>query len=341
LSEPARPADAEPAELRSGSSGEAVRDLQRRLAALGHPVPPDEFGAFGDATAAAVRAFQDGRGLRADGVCGRETWSALVESGFDLGDRLLYRRRPMLRGDDVHELQRRLNALGFDAGREDGILGDDTGAALTDFQRNAGITADGICGPETIAALRRLGTLAEGSVASVRERESLRRGPHTLAGRRVFVAAAPGFEAVATGIVHGLLESGADAVLDTYGDNRSEIAAAANHYDADLFVALAPGDAPGCRCSFFESGRFRSEAGFRVAHAIFEELDAQFHLGGGVCGRTYAVLRETRMAAVICEPGPATDTGAVAALAVGGHELAEAVIRGIRRGVGIPANESR
>ena len=36
----------------------------------------------------------------------------------------------MLRGDDVSELQRRLNALGFDAGREDGILGPETEAAL-------------------------------------------------------------------------------------------------------------------------------------------------------------------------------------------------------------------
>ncbi len=32
----------------------------------------------------------------------------------------------MLRGDDVAELQRRLNLLGFDAGREDGILGGET-----------------------------------------------------------------------------------------------------------------------------------------------------------------------------------------------------------------------
>jgi N-acetylmuramoyl-L-alanine amidase len=332
LSEPARPAGGEPAELRPGSSGEAVRDLQRRLAALGHPLPPGELGTFGDATAAALRAFQDARGLRADGVCGRETWSALVESGFALGDRLLYRRRPMLRGDDVHELQERLNALGFDAGREDGILGDDTGGALRDFQRNAGIAVDGICGPETVAALHRLGALAEGSVASVRERESLRRGPHTLAGRRVFVAAAPGFETIATAVVHGLLAAGADALLDTWGANGSEVAAAANRYDADLFVAIAAGDEPGCRCSFYESGRFRSEAGYRVARAIYEELDGLLRRGGGVCGRTYAVLRETRMAAVICEPAPA-EVGR-------GVEVADAVVRGIRRGVAEPAEPS-
>ena len=47
-------------------------------------------------------------GLRVDGVCGPQTWNTLVEAGFRLGDRFLYRRTPMLRGDDVAELQQRL-----------------------------------------------------------------------------------------------------------------------------------------------------------------------------------------------------------------------------------------
>src|SRR5713101_1983249 len=111
-----------PAKLRHGSHGEAVRDLHARLASAGFFCAPDDPGEFGDGTTAAVRAFQDARGLRVDGIVGNQTWSTLVESGFSLGDRLLYFRRPMLRGDDVTELQRRLNALGFDAGREDGIL---------------------------------------------------------------------------------------------------------------------------------------------------------------------------------------------------------------------------
>ena len=38
----------------------------------------------------AVREFQEQRGLRVDGICGPETWGALIESGFRLGDRLLY-----------------------------------------------------------------------------------------------------------------------------------------------------------------------------------------------------------------------------------------------------------
>src|SRR4029077_5089017 len=136
--------------LRPGASGEAVRDLQQRLAGSGHPPMGDEPGAYGPGTQAAVRTFQLARGLRVDGVCGPQTWSALVEAGYHLGDRHLYLRQPMLRGDDVGELQQRLGALGFDAGRTDGKLGPLTEAALRDFQRNAGLTVDGVCGPSTL-----------------------------------------------------------------------------------------------------------------------------------------------------------------------------------------------
>jgi len=87
----------DPAVLRPGSRGEAVRDLQVRLGALGHEIPPTETGGYGPATESVVRAFQEARGLRVDGICGPQTWSAVVESGYRLGDRLLYRRRPMLR----------------------------------------------------------------------------------------------------------------------------------------------------------------------------------------------------------------------------------------------------
>ena len=103
------------------------------------PATPTRPAQFGAGTEAAVRAFQEPRGLRVDGICGDETWASLVEAGYRLGDRLLYHRAPMLRGDDVAELQRLLGGLGFDAGRVDGIFGPDTAAALVEFQRNAGL----------------------------------------------------------------------------------------------------------------------------------------------------------------------------------------------------------
>ena len=320
----------DPAVLRPGSEGEPVRDLQRRLATLGLDRSGVEPGVFCAATASAVRAFQEARGLRVDGICGPQTWSALVESGYCLGDRLLYRRSPMLRGDDVLDLQRRLNALGFDSGREDGILGDDTTRALTEFQRNSGLATDGVFGPATLEQLDRVGGLSEGSIASVREREALRHAPPHLAGRRVFVAAAPGFEAVATSLVHGLTEQGAATTLDTSGAADSELAAEANRYDADLFVAFRAGDAPGCRCHYFASGRFRSEAGFELATSIAHRLTDVLGGDAEACGKAYAVLRETRMAAVLCEPVPEGDVDAMRVLVTRGGDVARAVLTGIR-----------
>jgi len=188
--------------LRLGDHGEAVRDLQQRLSSTALVVAVD--GVFGEQTGEAVRAFQARRGLRVDGICGPDTWGALIESGYALGDRLLYLCQPMLRGDDVAELQRRLNALGFHSGREDGILGAETAGAIGAFQRDAGLAIDRVCGPATLAALERVGSLAAGSVASVREREVLRRAERRLDGMRVFVAGDLGVAALTTVVANEL-----------------------------------------------------------------------------------------------------------------------------------------
>jgi len=326
------------ADLARGDGGEAVRDLQQRIGALGYAVSDDEPGRFGTATEAAVRDFQGARGLAVDGVCGRQTWAALVESGFTLGDRMLYARRPMLRGDDVADLQHRLNALGFDAGREDGILGDQTAVALREFQRNAGLATDGICGAATVGALIRLGALAAGSVASVREREALRRGPHTLGGRRVYVLAAPGLEALGDAVTRGLLGVGADAVLDSTGGDDSAVAAAANRFEAELFFGLSPGSDAECRCAFFSAGSFRSEAGFRVAGAVRDELAALLP-GAATVGRAHGLLRETRMAAVVCELVERGDVDAMRGLVTRAGDVGRAIVRGVRAGVERPPED--
>lgn len=65
--------------LRLGSTGDAVRQLQEQLSALGHVVPVD--GDFGGKTLAAVKAFQEANGLKVDGVVGATTQKAIVEAG--------------------------------------------------------------------------------------------------------------------------------------------------------------------------------------------------------------------------------------------------------------------
>jgi hypothetical protein len=62
--------------VRRGDRGPAVEELHRLLAvaAAGEP----GFGTFGPRTEAAVRAFQESRGLEVDGRVGRQTWTALL-----------------------------------------------------------------------------------------------------------------------------------------------------------------------------------------------------------------------------------------------------------------------
>lgn len=291
--------------MHPGDRGEAVRDLQLRLTAVGLGVEPDEPSVFGAGTAAAVRAFQSSRGLRVDGECGPQTWTALVEAGWALGDRLLYHRTPPLRGDDVAALQRRLGALGFDAGRVDGIFGVRTAGALADFQRNAGLTTDGICGPATLDTLSRLGAkVAAGqSVAQLRERELRRSSPRTLSGRRIVVAGFGGVSALVDAVARVLVHAGAHAMpVDDPDDSHQ--AAQANAFAADLYLGLTVAD-DGCGAAYYGTEGFTSTGGRHLASLLCRELPSVLgHSGCSMQAMSLPVLRETRMPAVVCEVGP-------------------------------------
>ncbi len=71
--------------LRQGSSGPAVKDLQQRLQDLGFD-PKGVDGVFGPGTAAAVIAFQQSKGLPADGIVGPLTMAALQSADGGTGD---------------------------------------------------------------------------------------------------------------------------------------------------------------------------------------------------------------------------------------------------------------
>ena len=123
------------------------------------------------------------------GVCDESTWTALVEASYRLGDRLLVLSAPNMRGDDVADLQSVLARLGFDCGRVDGILGPTTARAVADFQRNCGLTPDGVCGAETVRALDVLGRQSGSGpgVAALREFEALSGSCRRLGDLRVVI----------------------------------------------------------------------------------------------------------------------------------------------------------
>lgn len=138
--------------LREGSSGEAVRQLQEALKELGHD-PGAVDGHFGPQTEAAVKAYQQERGIAADGIVGPITWRNIDEAAeFE---------KPMLRqgstGLAVRRVQSRLTAAGFDTGGVDGIFGPQTEAGVKALQQATGLTVDGIVGPKTWQKIDALG----------------------------------------------------------------------------------------------------------------------------------------------------------------------------------------
>lgn len=72
---------------------------------------------------------------------------------YTLGSRTLKVTSPCMKGDDVTELQTRLNALGFDCGTVDGEYGKNTEQGVRAFQTAAKIEVDGKFGAESFAAL--------------------------------------------------------------------------------------------------------------------------------------------------------------------------------------------
>jgi N-acetylmuramoyl-L-alanine amidase len=291
--------------LGPGAQGEAVRDVQRRLVALGYGVDDVTGGTYGPLTEVAVTAFQQSRRLRVDGICGPDTWGALVEAGYRLGDRFIYLANPMLRGDDVSELQSSLGALGFDAGRVDGICGPDTSDALREFQRNSGLTADGICGPDTVSALRRLAGRRAGptSVAQAREVMALLDAPRQLGERRIILGVPGTLDALADRVQQLLSDAGAVVTVLHAADGSAQ-AREANDLAAELYVGLRLVPEPACRVAFYATEGFESVGGRRLAELSAKDLGTVLDQEGESAGMRLPVLRETKMPAVVCTLGP-------------------------------------
>ncbi|MGH2756809.1 MAG: N-acetylmuramoyl-L-alanine amidase [Actinomycetota bacterium] len=308
--------------IRPGDRSAEVTDVQVRLRALGFELS-DENGYFGPATERALRTFQQQRSLLVDGIVGAQTWNELVGASWRLGDRILYLKAPPMRGDDVSQLQRKLNAMGFDAGREDAIFGTNTDTAVRAFQKEYGVAEDGIFGYTSQAALLGLRIDRPGLARSLREQ--LDRLSHAGIGGAIVVidpghgGQDPGERAdggalteaavcwqLASGLAENLERAGAKVEL-TRGENEdvdaSERARRANEANADLFVSIHLNSNPQRNASgtstFFFGG---SSGGEALADDIQEQLVG---LGLNDCrshARSFSLLKETRMPAVLVEP---------------------------------------
>lgn len=318
--------------IRHGDSGPEVEDVQRRLDGLGAPFGDDEPGRFGEGTLVAVRTFQQTRGLPADGVVDEDTWQVLVNASYRLGDRLLFLTRPLLRGDDVRDLQQRLNRLGFDAGYDDGLYGPLTVRALSGLQADVGLPVDGILGPSTLDAIRRLHRDHQTAPVFVaRERAQLRRPPRpTVAGARVMLdpshgPADPGLIAPdgtaehevtwrIVSLVEGRLAALGARVVLSRGPGTTptqvERATLANHEGVELILSVHANGSPSrsaCGVAAYYFGANEgpvSERGRRLADLTAEALVGA--TGSADCRThpsTMTILSHSRAPAAVVEPG--------------------------------------
>ncbi len=249
-------------------------------------------------------AFQVDEGLAATGIVDEETWLRLGESRWSLGERLLFLRSPNLRGADVARLQASLNRLGFDCGRVDGIYGPLAERAVAHFQANCGLESTGVCTPEVVDHLTRLGAQSgDGPGAAVmREGASLMDAAER-AEARLVIGHFPGMGAVAHALtrrLHGPFH------LTTNVDSEASLQArAANVFRADAYIGFEAGEDPGILVRFYEVPNFISVGGRNLATRVATALATAFPgLTCAVEGVRHPVLRETRMPAVLCSLGP-------------------------------------
>ncbi|SHM55469.1 peptidoglycan-binding protein [Gracilibacillus kekensis] len=127
--------------LANGSSGSDVAELQDYLMTKGVFPYHTSTGYYGDITEEAVKDFQRKRNLKVDGIAGPQTNHAVevLRSGNI--------------GKQVIQIQNQLKKTGHYHSAVDGIYGSGTKEAVKSFQRQQGLSVDGVAGPNTRAKL--------------------------------------------------------------------------------------------------------------------------------------------------------------------------------------------
>lgn len=154
--------------LKKGMKGDAVKQLQSRLIELNYlSGTPD--GVYGTSTAEAVYYFQKANGLVRDSIAGEDTLKKLFSTSAIANNVASPTVKPttapatittaiMRLGDknaSVKAMQQTLINLGYLSGTADGVFGNLTYKAVKEFQKANALSADGVAGSKTIAALNK------------------------------------------------------------------------------------------------------------------------------------------------------------------------------------------
>lgn len=307
--------------IQFGESGDLVTQVITALNRIGLLTEKSE--KFDEAVKSAVSAFQQSRGLTVDGIVNQQTFNALEEARWKLGDRSLYLQpAPFMRGDDIATLQSRLTEMGFDCGRVDGIFGTATERAVKEFQKSVGTEIDGKCGPATFTALIRLQrSVSGGTPTKLRETaRQLNRGP-ALAGKVVILDPNDDLSYdIATRTEGRLLALGASVFLTRGPENNPsepERIKLANSSSADLMISLGfdkyqNEKANGVATFYYGSlsHGVHSIVGERFASLVQREICARTDLlNCRTHVKTWDLLRLTQSPAVRIELGYQSNTG--------------------------------
>lgn len=319
---------------------------------------------FDEALAEALKAFQQQRGIIADGTITPGTLRALREASYTLGARVLSLQSNQFVGDDVAQLQTQLHDLGFYTSRVDGHFGPRTHSAVVNYQLNYGLNNDGVVGPDTLRALSYLGRrITGGSPQSIREKEQIRSAGPQLTGKRVVID--PGLGGSNKGyIVNGpfgqiseeeilwdlagrvegrMIAAGMETILSrprSANPTNQDRANIANAFGADVMISLRTDIYPnekanGAATFYFGSlTGYSSMVGEKLSGFIQREIVARTPLQN--CfnhGQTWDILRLTNMPTVQVVPGYLTSPKDVETLTDPAMRdtIAEAIVVAVKR----------
>lgn len=320
--------------LRNGDVDPVVVEVRQRLSRLG--LLPEQSAhasaVFDDEVLNAVKLFQQSRGMTIDGIVGPQTYRRLEEAHWVLGDRILtYMPGKMIHGEDVATLQHKLQELGFNVDRLDGVFGAITDQAVREFQRSVGLADDGTCGPAVFAAFTRLTrTVTGGNQEHLRDLAAIDFGQGIESANILLDVSDDATLLVGTDLsiadicwdiaarLEGrLLATGSLVVFarsaTTVRPDERECARLANEQNVDLVISLhldksSTSIANGLATSYFGHSLSKSVMGERLADTVQQAITTKSDLQDcRAHARTGDLLRLTRMPVVRIDLGYATN----------------------------------